>query len=343
MWYETLVGTGFVPDFVLRLAIRHLNKLRLKSEMLPNLEKQQQKLSEFIEFLKGSPIAVMPEKANEQHYELPSEFFELVLGKNKKYSCCYFEKDNTSLDEAEDKMLELYVERAELKDGQKILELGCGWGSLTLYLAHRFPHAKILALSNSRTQRQYIEEKLKEKNLSNIRVLTVDMNDFQTKEKFDRVISIEMFEHMRNYEELLRRISLWLKPEGKLFVHIFTHRYLAYLFEDKEASDFMARYFFSGGLMPSDHLLFYFNRHMRITKHWQVDGWHYHLTAEAWLKNLDRNKPRILALFKNIYGAKSKMWFHFWRVFFMAVSELFATNRGREWLVSHYLFEKAKG
>lgn len=342
MVIEKILATGIIPDFLLRLAIRYLNQVRLREETEKTLEKQQEKLNRIIDELKNSPIAILTEKANEQHYEVPAEFYDLVLGEHKKYSCCYYVQKNFTLSQAEEAMLKLYAERALVKDGQKILDLGCGWGSLSLFLAENYPRAKIWALSNSHSQREYIERKIQERNIKNLKVITTDINKFQTKEKFDRIISIEMFEHLRNYELLFYRISNWLKNDGKLFVHIFSHKEFCYFFEDKTASDWIARYFFSGGIMPSDRLFFYFNKDLRIVQHWQVDGLHYHYTAEAWLKNMDLNRKKILPIFQKIYGAEYKKWFIFWRIFFMAVSELFATNRGKEWLVSHYLFEKIR-
>ncbi|MCB1148107.1 MAG: class I SAM-dependent methyltransferase, partial [Leptospiraceae bacterium] len=225
-----LLETDRLPDFVIRRGIRHLNKLRLKTENQGSEERNQENFMRLVEFLKSSPIAVQTDKANEQHYEVPAEFYALALGKHKKYSSCFYPKGDESLDEAEEIMLQKTVERAELKDGMQILELGCGWGSLTLFMAERFPRAKITAISNSSSQRKFIEKTAKDRNLKNIKIITKDMNKFQVSGKFDRIVSVEMFEHMRNYELMFQKISSVLKPNGKMFVHIFTHKSFAYLF-----------------------------------------------------------------------------------------------------------------
>ena len=283
----------------------------------------------------------MPEKANEQHYEVPPQFFELVLGANLKYSSGYWPKEVFSLDESEHEMLKITCERAGLVDGQDILELGCGWGSLTCFMAQKFPNSKITAVSNSKDQRNFIQQKNYKLNLQNIKVVTADMNDFSTDEKFDRVISIEMFEHMRNYDELLKRIDGWLKQNGKLFVHIFSHKEIAYPFEDKGDGDWMARQFFSGGQMPSHRLLMSFPDRMKIEKDWRVSGIHYKKTSLAWLRKMDTNKIEVLELFKTTYGEKdASVWLQRWRIFFMSCEVLFGFNEGSEWGVSHYLFEK---
>ena len=238
-------------------------------------------------------------------------------------------------------MLDLTSERAGLIDGQDILELGCGWGSLTLYMAEHFPKSKITAVSNSNDQRQFIEERCRQLKLDNVRVITADMNDFRAEGLFDRVVSIEMFEHMRNYEKLLGRVNTWLKKEGKLFVHIFSHQKVAYPFEDNDDADWMAREFFSGGQMPSHRLLMSFPGQMKIEKDWRVSGTHYEKTSLAWLQKMDKNKAEVLELFKKTYGENdAKSWFQRWRIFFMSCEVLFGFGRGSEWGVSHYLFEK---
>ena len=222
-----------------------------------------------------------------------------------------------------------------------ILELGCGWGSLTLYMAEHFPKSKITAVSNSNDQRQFIEERCRQLKLVNVRVITADMNDFEAEGLFDRVVSIEMFEHMRNYEKLLGRVNAWLKKEGKLFVHIFSHQRVAYPFEDNDDADWMAREFFSGGQMPSHRLLMSFPGQMKIEKDWRVSGTHYEKTSLAWLQKMDKNKAEVLELFKKTYGENdAKSWFQRWRIFFMSCEVLFGFGRGSEWGVSHYLFEK---
>ncbi len=336
-----LAEKGFLPDLLIRLGIKRLCGKRLSETNTLGLEALENSHQQWIDLLTESPVAIVPEKANEQHYEVPPKFFELVLGANLKYSSGYWSKEVFSLDESELEMLKITCERAGLVDGQDILELGCGWGSLTCFMAQKFPNSKITAVSNSKDQRNFIQQKNDKLNLQNIKVFTADMNDFSTDEKFDRVISIEMFEHMRNYDELLKRIDGWLKQNGKLFVHIFSHKEVAYPFEDKGDGDWMAREFFSGGQMPSHRLLMSFPDRMKIEKDWRVSGTHYEKTSLAWLRKMDTNKIEVLELFKTTYGEKdASEWFQRWRIFFMSCEVLFGFNEGSEWGVSHYLFEK---
>ncbi|MCB1324156.1 MAG: class I SAM-dependent methyltransferase [Spirochaetales bacterium] len=341
MILDRLLERGLLPDFLIRLGIRSLLRVRLRQERQPTLEQEEERNQALFAKLRQSAIAVHTQDANDQHYELPPEFFELVLGKNRKYSSAYYEGAQ-SLDAAEDHMLRLTAGRADLKDGQQILELGCGWGSLTIFMARSFPRARITAVSNSAPQRIYIEQKLAEQGLQNVRVITADMNEFAAPGRYDRVVSVEMFEHMRNYELLFGRIAEWLKPGGKLFVHIFTHADRAYLFEDQGESDWMARYFFTGGIMPSKHLLLEFCYPLKSERIWTVDGTHYQRTSEDWLRNMDRHRDQIMQIFVKTYGPEqARRWWNYWRVFFMSVAELFGYAGGREWQVNHYLFSKA--
>jgi cyclopropane-fatty-acyl-phospholipid synthase len=335
MWYINIVDKGIIPDSLIRIKIRSLLKQRLKEEN-KNFD-----INKLVDELKNSPIAISTESANEQHYELPAPFFQKVLGRYLKYSCGYWDNSIKTLNESEKAMLEKTIERAELRDGQDILELGCGWGSLSLYMASKFSNSQITVVSNSHSQREFICKEAMKRGLTNLSVITADMNDFTTNEKFDRVISVEMFEHMRNYEELLRRINGFLTPTGKLFVHIFSHTKLAYKFEIKDASDWMSKYFFTGGIMPSENLFDHFQEHLNIEKRWHMNGQHYQKTAEAWLKNMDLQKDEILKIFENTYGLnESRRWWVYWRIFFMACAELWGFNKGNEWSISHYLFSK---
>ena len=328
-----------VPDSVIRLGIRRLLAARLREESRGGPESAMERLADFLDELRRSPIAIRTAAANEQHYEVPAPFYELVLGRNLKYSSALW-NDAKNLNEAEAAMLELTCERARLSDGQQVLELGCGWGSLSLFMAARYPASRILSVSNSRSQKQFIDARALERGLANLQVVTADMNEFRTERRFHRIVSVEMFEHMRNYQALLRNIRGWALPEALLFVHVFAHQTYAYPFEVRDSSDWMAQYFFTGGLMPSDDLLLYFQDDFLIREHWLVSGVHYQKTSEAWLQNLDKNRRAVMELFSSVYGHEEALrWVVRWRVFFMACAELFGYRGGSEWIVSHYLFE----
>ena len=350
---DRLLERDAVPDWLIRRQIRSLLAQRLREEDQGEPEAQQARLSRFVAQLRASPIAINTQDANEQHYELPTAFFELVLGQHLKYSSCCFDLANPprrdraheQLDDAAARMLRLTVERAGIRNGDRVLELGCGWGSLSLWMAAAFPASSITVVSNSRTQKAFIDARAAERGLGNLSVITCDMNAlaFPAGTQFDRVVSVEMFEHMRNYAVLLERIAGWMAPAATLFVHIFTHLQYAYPFEVRDSSDWMAKYFFTGGIMPSDHLLYYFQEQLRIREHWAVDGRHYQLTSEAWLNNMDANRQRILPILAATYGAdQARKWWVYWRVFFMACAELWGYEHGRQWIVSHYLFEKPR-
>ncbi|PKL32106.1 MAG: SAM-dependent methyltransferase [Spirochaetae bacterium HGW-Spirochaetae-10] len=340
MNFEGVLNRDMIPDWMLRRGVHLLNKQRIREESEPTAERQRARLMKMVEELRVSPIAIKTGEANEQHYEVPTEFFELVLGPHRKYSCCFYEKGD-SLEQAERRMLDLTIERARIGEKMKVLDLGCGWGSFTLYLAQKMPSVQITAVSNSRTQRRYIEGRCRQLKLKNVKVITADMNDFTIREKFDRVVSVEMFEHMRNYDLLMKKVAGFLKPGGLLFVHIFVHREFCYPFEVRDETDWMSKYFFAGGIMPSQDLLLFFQKDLRIESQWHVDGTHYQQTSEHWLENMDRHRERIAELFAETYGADQALtWIVRWRLFFIAVAEFFGTDRGREWFVSHYLFRK---
>jgi cyclopropane-fatty-acyl-phospholipid synthase len=331
-----LVERGLVPDSLTRAGIRRLCARRLADEANGGESRQKS----FLQSLSNGPVAPLPEKANEQHYELPADFMAAALGPRMKYSSCLYETGRETLAEAEEAMLALTCARAELADGQRVLELGCGWGSLTLWMAEKYPGASITAVSNSAPQREHILARARERGLANVEVLTRDMNVFDTTRRFDRVVSVEMFEHMRNWPELMRRVSTWLSPGGKLFDHVFCHREWAYPFVDENDDDWMARHFFSGGQMPSERLLLEFQERLVHEKMWTVDGRHYERTSNDWLANLDRNRAAALAALKPVYGADAALWLRRWRVFYMACAELFGYEGGSQWRVAHYLFRR---
>ena len=334
---DFLLNHNLVPDFLIRQKIRKLNEERLSVE---RGKYSSEYVEKFIQDLKSLPIAIETKSANEQHYEVPADFFKLCLGEHLKYSCCYWINANDNLNTAEENMLKLTCERADLIDGLSILELGCGWGAISLWMAKTYPNSKITSVSNSESQKEYIYKECETRGITNLEVITADMNVFQTEKKFDRVVSVEMFEHMKNYDILLNKISNWLKDNGKLFVHIFTHKNFSYHFETEGKNDWMGKYFFTGGIMPSHDLLDHFNNDLKIVKNWIVDGTHYHRTAESWLDNMDQNKDKISDIFKLTYGRNHTKWRVYWRIFFMACSELWKTSNGNEWQVSHYLFKK---
>ncbi|MEY2721644.1 MAG: Cyclopropane-fatty-acyl-phospholipid synthase [Pseudomonadota bacterium] len=343
-----LVEKDLIPDWLIRHRIRDLLAQRLREEDKGDPESQQAHLMQMVRKLRESPIAINTAEANQQHYEVPTAFYLKTLGKHLKYSSCYFDDFDIehaahNLDAAEARMLALTCERARLRNGDRILELGCGWGSLSLWMAEKFPDSRITAVSNSRTQKLFIDAKAAERGLKNLEIVTCDANrlEFGPETRFDRVVSVEMFEHMRNYETLLGRISGWMSPGATLFVHIFTHHRFAYTFEVRDDSDWMAKYFFTGGIMPSDDLLHYFQRDLRLVDHWQVDGRHYQLTSEAWLQKMDAHRQALMPVMAEAYGSEHALkWWVYWRIFFMSCAELFGYRGGREWLVSHYLFER---
>jgi cyclopropane-fatty-acyl-phospholipid synthase len=334
-----LCERGLIPDPLTRFGMRRLMAGRLATETADRGEQEFDAFRRRLVALRQSPVAIETARANEQHYEVPAAFFQRVLGPHLKYSGCWYGDGARSLGEAEEAMLRLTGARAELANGQRILELGCGWGSLTLWMAEHYPASQITAVSNSASQRQFILAQARERGLANVEVITADANVFATDKRFDRVVSVEMFEHMRNYATLMERIAGWLQPGGKLFVHIFCHRSLMYPFTVDGDEDWMARYFFTGGLMPAENTLLHFQQHLTLEDQWRVSGTHYERTANDWLANQDREREAVMAVLTQAYGPRdAALWFQRWRMFFMAVAELFGYAGGTEWLVAHYRF-----
>jgi cyclopropane-fatty-acyl-phospholipid synthase len=295
----------------------------------------------FAQRMMDHPVAANTDEANAQHYELPQEFFGLVLGPRRKYSSCFYGPGADTLAQAEDKALATTAEHADLKDGQQILELGCGWGSLSLWMAESLPNAKITSVSNSHSQRAYIEGQAAAKGLKNLKIITCDMNVFQPKGQFDRVVSVEMFEHMSNWRTLLERVRTWVKPEGRVFIHIFTHRSTPYRFDHNDDADWIGKYFFTGGIMPSHGLISHFPDLFEVEADWVWNGRHYELTALDWLSNFDRNGAEVMRVLKGVYGVEAGVWYKRWRLFFLATAGLFGHSRGEEWAVSHYRLKPA--
>jgi cyclopropane-fatty-acyl-phospholipid synthase len=334
-----LAERGLLPDALIRLGVRRLCAARLRAERSEGVAAQEQRLMKILAALRASPLAIETQAANAQHYELPAAFFEHCLGRRLKYSCAYYPTGRETLDEAEEAMLQLYGERALLADGQEILELGCGWGSLTLWMAEHYPHARIHAVSNSHGQRAYIESQCRTRGLGNVSVMTCDVNRLELPPgRFDRCVSIEMFEHMRNYETLLAHIARWLTERGKLFVHIFAHRTHLYPFET-DADDWIGLHFFSGGLMPSVDTLLWFQRDLALEQRWLIPGTHYQRTANHWLANQDARRQAVETVLAGQHGAESAaLRAQRWRMFWMACAETFGYASGNEWMVAHYLF-----
>lgn len=344
---DLVVDHGRLPDGVLRTAIRLMLWLRLRAMHRGGVEARSRRKGELVRSLRTAPVAIEAAQANEQHYEVPTEFFSLMLGPHLKYSSAWYPAGVDGLQHAEESMLRLTCERAELRDGQEILELGCGWGSLTLWMAQRYPAARITAVSNSTTQRRHIELQARLRGLPNVTVLTGDVDrlgiDAHTDEvhpdRFDRVVSVEMFEHVRNHTALTRRVATWLRPGGKMFIHVFAHRAEGYAFEVGSTGDWMARHFFTGGLMPSDDLLLHTVSGLEPEDHWVLSGQHYARTLRAWLERVDHNRDEILAVFAQVHGRRgARVQLRRWRLFLLACAELFAFRGGDEWHVSHYRF-----
>jgi cyclopropane-fatty-acyl-phospholipid synthase len=334
-----LAEAGRLPDWVIRAGIRRLLRARLEQSVPKDVAAQAEATRSFVRRMDASPVALATLSANRQHYEVPARFFELVMGRHLKYSCCWYEKGDEALDDAEAAMLALTCRRAEIDDGMRILELGCGWGSLSLWMAQHYPASRVTAVSNSRTQREFIEQRARSRGIGNLEVITADMNSFDIDRSFDRVVSVEMFEHMRNWRALMAGVARWLDSGGKFFMHVFCNRSVPYLFEDEGEDDWMSRHFFTGGIMPSADLALHFQQDMDVERVYKVNGRHYASTCEAWLANLDRRSGEALEV---LAGGESpdapRLQLHRWRLFFLACAELFAFRAGNEWFVAHYRF-----
>jgi cyclopropane-fatty-acyl-phospholipid synthase len=326
-----------LPDVVIRAAIHRLcsrTSVRLSSG-------SRERDAAFAREMADRAIAEHTDAANTQHYEVPAAFFAQVLGPNRKYSSCFYNGEASTLQEAEEEALRQTEEHADLADGQSILELGCGWGSLSLFMARQFPNSHVVAVSNSASQREYIEAEAAKRGLNNLLVVTADMNVFDASEQFDRIVSVEMFEHMMNWRQLLTRVRSWLKPDGRFFMHIFTHRAGTYLFDRADREDWIAQHFFTGGVMPSHHLIRHYADLFEIEKEWRWSGTHYQRTALGWLANFDANAGGIEAVLRTVYGSDTPLWMRRWRWFFLATAGLFGYADGDEWGVSHYRMKAA--
>ncbi|KAL2245720.1 (S)-coclaurine N-methyltransferase-like [Sesamum indicum] len=336
-----LLDCNLLPDAVVRCITRLLLASRLRSAYRPLADIRLSNLLHFVHSLREMAIAIDTEKPKSQHYEVPTAFFKLVLGKHLKYSCCFFPDKCSTLEDAEKAMLELYCKRSQMKDGHYVLDIGCGWGAFSLYLAEKYPNSQIMGICNSTTQKAHIEEQCRDLELKNVEIIVADISKFDMEASFDRIFSIGMFEHMKNYHSLLKKISRWMKPDGLLFVEYFCHKTFAYHFEVDSEEDWMGRHFFTGGTMPSSNLLLYFQEDVSIINHWLVNGKHYAQTSQEWLRRMDQNMSAIKPIMKSTYGKDSMVkWMVYWRVFFIATAELFGYNNGEEWMVSQFLFKK---
>lgn len=343
-WLIRWCERGWLPDALTRAGMRTLVRQRLAEETARYGRDRSHTFEALLNELRASPIAIDTHAANAQHYEIPGAFFEAHLGPRLKYSCGYYPRGNETLAQAEDTMLSLYAQRAGLADGQRILDLGCGWGSLSIWLAEKYPNAQIVGVSNSQSQRRFIEQRCASRGLTRVQIITGNIAELDIAPEmagFDRVLSIEMFEHMKNYGALLSKIARWMQHDGKLFVHHFAHRRLAYHFASRDTSDWMSRHFFTGGTMPSADLLSRFDDDLVVERDWWVDGTHYARTANRWLASLDSAREIVMPVLHDIYRADARIAFQRWRMFYMAVSELFGYAAGREWGVSHVLLGKS--
>ncbi len=341
-----LAERRWLPDGIVRAGMRRMIAGRLKAETRGSADAIAERQRRFVEELAASPIAIETQAANRQHYEVPAAFFKLHLGPRLKYSACFYSTGRETLAGAEEAMLAAYADRAQLADGQRILDLGCGWGSFALWAAARYPHATVFGLSNSQGQRAFIEGEAAARGLRNLTIRTGNVVDFEFPADdlaggFDRIVSVEMLEHMKNYGLLFAKLARWLRDDGRVFVHVFANRHVAYHFEDRESDDWMSRYFFTGGTMPSYDLFASFPDDLAIEDRWWTSGRHYERTANDWLRRMDAAEEPIMEIFRATYGrGDARIWFNRWRMFYMAVAELFGFRQGTQWGVAHYRFVK---
>ncbi|MES2198059.1 MAG: cyclopropane-fatty-acyl-phospholipid synthase family protein [Pseudomonadota bacterium] len=331
-----MIGTAErvpLPDVIIRAAIQ-----RLCSRTATRLASAS---AESDAAFASAMAARATGEADARHDQVPATFFAQVLGPNRKYSSCFYKEPASTLQEAEEEALRQTIEHADLADGQAILELGCGWGSLALAMARRFPNAEITAVSHAPSQREHIEQVAASRGLKNIRVVTADINGFEPGRQFDRIVSVEMFEHIMNWRELMLRLRSWLNPNGRFFMHIFTHRAGAYWFDRAKGEDWVAPHFFSGGMMPSHHLIRQYADLFEVEKEWRWSGTHYQRTALDWLANFDARHDEIEAILRGVYGSDTPLWMRRWRWFLLATSGLFGYAEGSEWGVSHYRMRAA--
>mgnify|MGYP006280431995 FL=1 len=342
MWYMKLLYAGLVPDPLLRLALRMVTARKIRQlDRLPQ-EVQENRRQALFNTLENSPIAIHTDLPNVQHYEVPPAFFQLVLGDRLKYSCCLWPEGVDTLEEAEESMLELTCQRGDLKDGMTVLDLGCGWGSLSLWIAENYPACRVLALSNSRDQIGFILDQARARGYQHLQAQVMDVNQLELNQTFDRVFSIEMFEHMKNYRLLMGKISRLLSPQGKLFVHLFSHRLFAYEYDAEDENNWMAQTFFTGGTMPSDDLLLHYQQQLQLLNHWRVSGIHYQRTLRAWRERMESRRELVREVLAGTYGPEQvQRWWCNWRLFFLACEETWGYREGREYLVTHYLFQKS--
>jgi cyclopropane-fatty-acyl-phospholipid synthase len=346
MWYETFLTHGIIPESLIRLFLKLFYEIRFR-RVPKDVNEVQHHLTEFISKLNQEPIAISTDQANEQHYELPTAFFKLILGKYMKYSCGYWnlplkrECFEEQLTESEERMLKLTCERAKINNGDNILDLGCGWGSLSTFIKDNYEDTRITAVSNSSTQKQYIQSIIRTRDIEDLNVITANIADLELDKDFDVIISVEMFEHMRNYKKLLKKLGGFLKPNGRLFIHIFTDKNYPYFFEMDSKRSWMTKYFFRGGIMPSSNLLLYFQDDFLIEHLWKVSGIHYKYTLNSWLWKMKANRCKIQSILAETYGKKHcRKWWNYWKLFFISLAEVFGSKDGNQRFISHYLFKK---